>query len=118
MEGSVFFVLIIGIAIGLIVMYYMVKYAVIEALQIFHNRNNNSKLDQKLNDIFIQLGGDPIAFEDAEVQSETKFLEEINMLKKSKLSQSQLRIENERLKHENDMDLIRKKMEIVKRINQ
>jgi len=118
MKETLFFVAIIGISISLIIAYYVIKYAVIEGLETFYYRNSNSKLEKKLNDIFIQVGGDPIAFEDAEIQSETQFLEESSRLEKSKLSQSKLKIETERLKNDIETDLIRKKIEIVKRNHQ
>lgn len=113
MDGTIFFVTIIGIAISLIVAYYIIKYAVMEALDELHYKNNNTKFENRISDLFIQLGGDPIIFQDAEIEFETRFIEECSILKKSKLSKTKLRIEIERLKNEIKLDLIRKKMEIA-----
>lgn len=112
MNESIFFITIIGIAVSLIVTYYIIKYAIVEALGDVNSRNNNAKLDHKLDDIFIQLGGNPIAFREAEQEIEIQFLEECEALKKSKLSQSKLRKETERLKNESEIKLIKRKMKI------
>lgn len=61
---------------------------------------------------FRLLGGDPIAFQEVELEIEKQFLEECEVLKKSKLSQSKLRIETDRLKNESKLKIIKQKMDI------
>ena len=114
-EGSLFISMLISSIIGLTILYFIIKNAVFNALEMHDKRatNNNQKTEWILTNILIKLGGNPNDFSKLEELNSFEFEEARKKLAKSNISNTKYEIARQKLKNQYAEKLNELKMETI-----
>ncbi|MDV3554509.1 hypothetical protein CMT62_13325 [Elizabethkingia anophelis] len=117
MEVVYIFWILITYTLSIIILFYIIKGAILSALEN-KLKKHNSELNKTLNNILIQLGGNPIEFDliDKEIQEKIKKDNKEQFLGKSRWATSSINSESELNKSKSDyeQEAIRRKQNIKK----